>query len=86
MYVVITSTTCYYSVEYESVLNEVFAELDKQVYRINVTSLTNEETTRFRTYYAFKETPTIFEIKKGVVTKELVGKQSKNTLKNWVTQ
>lgn len=84
MYVVITSTTCYYSVEYESVMNEVFEELDKKIYRINITSLTSEETARFRTYYAFQETPTIFRVKNGVVTQELVGKQGKNTLKNWV--
>lgn len=84
MYVVITSTTCYYSVEYESVMNEVFEELDKKIYRVNITSLTSEETTRFRTYYAFQETPTIFRVQKGVVTQELIGKQGKNTLKNWV--
>ena len=85
MYVAITSTTCYYSVEYESVMNEVFQELDKKIYRLNITSLTSAETARLRTYYAFQETPTIFQVKKGIVTKELIGKQGKNTLKNWVT-
>ena len=84
MYVAITSTTCYYSIEYESIMNEVFKGLDKKIYRINITSLTSGETTRLRTYYAFEETPTIFQVKKGIVTKELVGKQGKNTLKNWV--
>ena len=84
MYVAITSTTCYYSVEYESVMNEVFQELDKKIYRLNITSLTSAETARLRTYYAFQETPTIFQVKKGIVTKELIGKQGKNTLKNWV--
>lgn len=84
MTVIVTSTTCYYSMEYEPIVDEVYKDLDKVIYRINITSLTSEEIKRFRTYYAFGETPTIFQIKDGVVTTELVGKQSKEDLVNWL--
>lgn len=84
MTVIVTSTTCYYSMEYEPIVDEVYKDLNQVIYRINVTSLTTEEVKRFRTYYAFEETPTIFQIKNGVVSKELVGKQSKEDLVNWL--
>lgn len=86
MYVLIASTTCYYSIEYESIVDEVFKEIDKKVYRINITSLTKDETTRFRTYYAFNDTPTIFEVKAGVATREVVGQRSKSELQNWLNK
>ena len=63
MTVIVTSTTCYYSMEYEPIVDEVYKDLNQVIYRINITSLTTEEVKRFRTYYAFKETPTIFQIK-----------------------
>lgn len=86
MLVIITSTTCYYSIEYEPVVNELFGELEKTIYRINITSLTEDEINRFRTYYAFTTTPTIFELKDGVVLKELVGQQDKYDLEAWLKQ
>lgn len=86
MLVIITSTTCYYSIEYEPVVNELFGELEKTIYRINITSLTEDEINRFRTYYAFDTTPTIFELKDGVVSKELVGQQDKYDLENWLNK
>ena len=86
MLVIITSTTCYYSIEYEPVVNELFGNLEKTIYRINITSLTEDEINRFRTYYAFTTTPTIFELKGGVVSKELVGQQDKYDLEAWLNQ
>lgn len=84
MIVIVTSTTCYYSVEYEPIVDEVFKEMDKEIYRVNITSLTTEENDRFRTYYAYKTTPTIFSIKNGIVKKNLVGKNTKEDLKKWL--
>ena len=86
MLVIITSTTCYYSIEYEPVVNELFGNLEKTIYRINITSLTEDEINRFRTYYAFTTTPTIFELKGGIVSKELVGQQDKYDLEAWLNQ
>ena len=86
MLVIITSTTCYYSIEYEPIVNELFGNLEKTIYRINITSLTEDEINRFRTYYAFTTTPTIFELKDGVVSKELVGQQDKYDLEAWLKQ
>lgn len=84
MVVIVTSTTCYYSVEYEPIVDEVFKEMDKKIYRVNITSLSSEENDRFRTYYAYKKTPTIFTIKNGIVKKDLVGQNTKSDLKKWL--
>ena len=84
MVVIVTSTTCYYSVEYEPIVDEVFKEMDKKIYRVNITSLSSEENDRFRTYYAYKKTPTIFTIKNGIVKKDLAGKNTKSDLKKWL--
>ena len=86
MVVIVTSTTCLFCVEYEPIVDEVFRELDKKIYRINITTLSDKEIDRFRTYYAFKKTPTIFTIKNGIVKKDLVGKKTKNELTNWLKQ
>lgn len=84
MIVLVSSTTCYYCIEYEPIVDEVFKELDKTIYRINIISLTKEEETRFRTYYAYKKAPTIFTIKNGVVKKDIVGKKEKEELISWL--
>ena len=84
MIVMVTSSTCLFCVEYEPIVDEVFKDLDGIIYRINITSLSNEEIERFRSYYAFKITPSIFTLKDGIVKKELVGKQTKDTLTNWI--
>lgn len=86
MIVIVTSTTCLYSIEYEPIVDEVFKSLDKKIYRINITSLTTEETERFRTYYAFTTTPTIFTIKNGIAKKELVGQMTKEELEDWLKE
>lgn len=84
MIVLVSSTTCFYCIEYEPIVNDVFKELDKKIYRINIISLTDAEDARFRSYYAYKKAPTIFTIKKGVVKNELVGKKEKKELIDWI--
>ena len=86
MIVLVASETCYACLSFEPILNETFQELDKTIYRINITSFTDEETARFRTYYAFKKTPTIFTIKAGIVTSEHAGAMEKETLKSWLEE
>lgn len=84
MIVIVTSTTCYYCVKYEPIVDEVFKEMDKKIYRVNITSLSSKENDRFRTYYAYKKTPTIFAIKNGIVKKDLVGIKTKEDLQKWL--
>ena len=84
MIVMVTSSTCLFCIEYEPIIDEVFKEQDGIIYRINITALTNEEIDRFRSYYAFKITPSIFTLKDGIVKQQLVGKQTKEVLTNWV--
>lgn len=86
MIVLVSSTTCYYCIEYEPIVDEVFKELDKKIYRINIISLNKEEETRFRTYYAYKKAPTIFTIKNGVVKEDIVGKKDKEELTTWLNK
>jgi predicted bacteriocin transport accessory protein len=84
MVVLVSSTTCYYCIEYEPIVDEVFKELDKKIYRINIISLDKDEDTRFRTYYAYKKAPTIFTIKNGIVKQDIVGKKEKKELIDWL--
>lgn len=86
MIVLVASETCYACLNFEPVLNEVFEELDKTVYRINITSFTDEETARFRTYYAFRRSPTLFTIKAGIVTADYAGAMKKETLVSWLEE
>ena len=84
MTILISSTTCYHCVTFEPTVNEVFKEKDKKIYRINVLSMSEKEVERFRTYYAFTKTPTIFNIKNGYATAENVGTMTKEELSTWI--
>ena len=84
MVVLIASTNCYHCATFEPIIEEVFAENNKTIYRLNVISLNDEEVERFRSYYYFTKTPTIFRIKDGYVTAELLGSTTKDDLTNWV--
>lgn len=86
MTILIASTTCYPCITFEPVVNEVYGTLNKKIYRINVTALTTEETARFRTYYAFAVTPTIFTVKEGIVVAEKTGIMTNEELTEWVNQ
>ncbi len=86
MIVIVTSSTCFYCAEYEPIVDEVFKSLNKTIYRINITALTDEENARFRTYYAYTTAPTIFTIKNGIVRKDLVGKKETEELEKWLNK
>lgn len=86
MTVLIASSTCYPCLTFEPVINEVYQEKEATIYRINISMLSETEVTRFRTYYAFKVTPTIFTIKDGIATSESTGVLSKEELISWIDQ
>ncbi len=84
--VLIASANCYHCITFEPTINDVFKENKKTIYRLNVTALTKEEVERFRSYYGFTVTPTIFSVKNGYVNAEVSGTMSKEELTTWVTE
>ena len=84
MIVLIASTNCYHCATYEPIVEEVFAENNKTIYRINVISLTKEEGERLLSYYYFKTTPVIFSVKDGYVSSEIKNSTTKEDLNNWL--
>lgn len=84
MTVLIASSTCYPCLTFEPTINEVYKEKNSKIYRLNISLLSEGEITRFRTYYAFKVTPTIFTIKDGVATAESTGVLTKEELIDWL--
>ncbi len=84
MVVMIASSTCYSCITYEPTVDKVFGELEKKIYRIDIVDLSQDEISRLRTYYSFTSTPTIFVVKDGVVTADLVKSQTEKDLKDWV--
>lgn len=86
MTVLISSTTCAACVTFEPTISEVYKSLDKTIYRINITAMSEEEVNRFRTYYKFTVTPTIFMIKDGYVKAETTGQMFADELTTWVNQ
>lgn len=86
MTIIVSSATCYSCINFEPVLNETLHELDKTIYRINITNLTTKEKDRFRTYYAFSATPTMFKVKDGIVTADYKGTMSAEELKDWLNK
>ncbi len=86
MTILIASETCYHCIVFEPTISKVFKAQEKTIYRINITALTNEEITRFRTYYAFEITPTIFRIENGIAVSELTGVSAEEELTNWIKE
>ena len=86
MTVLISSSTCLWCMQFEPIIEEVLKEQEKKMYVIEITSMEDEEVTKFREYYAFTITPTIFTIKDGVVTAEQTGITTKEELTDWVTK
>lgn len=84
MTVLVASSTCYPCLTFEPIINEVYQEKEATIYRINISMLSADEVNRFRTYYAFKVTPTIFSIKDGIATSESTGVLSKEELISWI--
>ena len=88
MTILVASSTCYGCISFEPVIDEVFKEHDKKVYRLDIKKMGEEEVSRFRTYYAFTVTPTLFVLKNGVVTADTgrQGSMKKADLEKWVTE
>ncbi len=86
MLILVASNTCYHCATFEPIVNEVLKEKDKTIYRLDIAKLTNTEVERFRTYYAFTVTPTIFVVKEGVVKAETTGSMSKEDFQKWVEE
>lgn len=86
MTILISSTTCAACVTFEPTISEVYSGLNKTIYRINITAMSKDEIERFRTYYKFTVTPTIFIIKDGYVKAETTGQMFTDELTTWVTE
>lgn len=86
MIVIISSATCYTCLSFEPVLNEALQKQEKTIYRINITNFTTNEKERFRTYYAFRATPTMFKVKDGIVTADYMGRMTEEELSDWLTK
>ena len=86
MIILVSKGTCYACLSYEPIVDEVFKDNKKIIYRIDVSSLNDEETERFRSYYAFLGTPSIFRIKDGIVSSEIIKTKSKEDLDEWVKE
>ena len=83
MLVLISSDTCYYCVTFEPTLNEVLVAKKAKAIRLNITKMSNKETKRLRSYYAFKAAPTLLNIKNGEVVADYEGAMDKQTLEKW---
>lgn len=84
VHILVASSTCYYCALFEETVNEAYKDSKQKIYRIDIHKLTSAEIETFRNYYAFTDTPTIFAIKDGVVTSELVGTTTKEELMQWI--
>lgn len=86
MTILIASKSCYHCITFEPVVNEVCKDLDKNIYKIDIMELTDEENDIFRTYYAYKSAPTLFTIKDGVVKSDVTGTMTNENLKKWLNE
>ena len=86
MIVLVASSSCSSCIKYEPDIEEVFKELDKKIYRIDIKDMKEEEIKIFRSYYAFTVTPTIFVVKDGIVVADTAktGRMSQEQLKEWL--
>ena len=88
MIVLVASSSCGSCIQFEPDVEKVFAELNKNIYRIDIKSMTEEEINTFREYYAFTITPTIFVVKDGVVVADTArtGRMQPEELKEWLNK
>lgn len=84
--VLVASETCYASMSFEPLLNEVFSDYDMTLYKVNISKYTKEQEQTFRTYFAYTSTPTLFTIKAGIVTSVTVGTLSEEDLRTWIEE
>ena len=88
MIVLVASSSCSSCIQFEPDVEKVFAELDKEIYRIDIKTMSDEEINDFREYYAFTITPTIFVVKDGVVVADTArtGRMTVEDLKEWLNK
>ena len=88
MIVLVASSSCSSCIQFEPDVEKVFAELDKDIYRIDIKTMSDEEINDFREYYAFTITPTIFVVKDGVVVADTArtGRMTVEDLKEWLNK
>ena len=84
--VLVSSSTCYFCLTFEPIIEEKLKDSDKTIYRIDVADLEDKEVETFRKYYAFTITPTLFVVKDGIVTAEKLGTMSEEDLKIWTEE
>ena len=70
MTVLISSQNCMGCLLFEPELEKALDEHKKTIYRLDITNWDEDEKLRFRTYYHFTATPTIFVVEEGIVTKD----------------
>ncbi len=86
MIVMVSSTTCYGCITFEPIVEETLKKRDETIYRVDIANFTQEEVERFRTYYAFRGTPTLFVLKDGIVKADTYGSMSKDELTKWLDE
>lgn len=84
--VIVSSNTCYFCMTFEPTVEKVLKDTKKIIYRIDISELEQKDIDKFREYYAFTITPTIFVVKDGVVVSEKIGTMAEENFKNWATE
>lgn len=84
--ILVSSKTCYFCMQFEPIVEETLKDSGKTIYKIDIANMTEKELKRFRKYYAFTITPTIFTVKDGIVTAEKLGSMDAETLKTWANE
>lgn len=82
----IYSKTCLACLNFDEKLAEILKDSDKKVYRITITDMSEEEVKRFRTYYSFTSTPTLFVIQNGIVKSDMDATEELETVTNWINE
>ena len=81
--VLVSSNTCYFCMTFEPIVEEVLKDTDKIIYRLDISELEDSEIEKFREYYAFTITPTIFVVKDGIVVAEKLGTMEQANFEIW---
>jgi predicted bacteriocin transport accessory protein len=84
--VLVSSNTCYFCIQFEPIVEETLKDSGKTIYKIDIAKMSEKEVKRFREYYAFTITPTIFTVKDGIVTSEKLGSMDAETLSVWANE
>ena len=84
--VLVSSNTCYFCIQFEPIVEETLKDSNKTIYKIDIAKMSEKEVKRFREYYAFTITPTIFTVKDGIVTSEKLGSMDAETLSVWANE